>query len=264
MWGVVRAANGHPEPFNLKYIEVGNENNFQMSEYVQRYPLFYRAIKEKYPDITIIANADYAGEKVEMVDEHYYYAPQWFINNADKYDSYDRSGPDIYIGEYAVTIDAGNGNMAAALGEAAFMTGMERNSDIVKMASYAPLFVNVNDRRWNPDAIVFDHASSYGTPSYYVQMLFGQNKGDTLVPGTLTGGLKAEPAPLSGGVGVGTWATQVEYVRAGWRLYAIVQWDGCSCNDWQRGLVELYDDAQGTQDQRRRGCADHVRRQGQR
>ncbi|GMK39988.1 alpha-N-arabinofuranosidase [Paenibacillus sp. CCS19] len=210
-WGAVRAANGHPEPFNLKYIEVGNENNFQMSEYVQRYPLFYRAIKEKYPNITVISNADNAGEKIEMVDEHYYFAPQWFMNNADKYDSYDRSGPDIYVGEYAVTIDAGNGNMAAALGEAAFMTGMERNSDIVKMASYAPLFVNVNDRRWNPDAIVFDHASSYGTPSYYVQMLFGQNKGDTLVPGTLTGGPKTELASINGGVGVGSWATQVEY-----------------------------------------------------
>ncbi|PWV92103.1 alpha-L-arabinofuranosidase [Paenibacillus cellulosilyticus] len=210
-WGAERAKNGHPEPFNLKYIEVGNENNFQMSEYVQRYPLFYKAIKEKYPEITVISNADNAGEKVEMVDEHYYFAPQWFMNNADKYDSYDRSGPDIYVGEYAVTIDAGTGNMAAALGEAAFMTGMERNSDIVKMASYAPLFVNVNDRKWNPDAIVFDHATSYGTPSYYVQMLFGQNKGDTLIPGTLTGGPKAEPAPISGGVGVGTWATQVEY-----------------------------------------------------
>lgn len=210
-WGAKRVANGHPEPFHLKYLEIGNENNFQMNEYVQRYPLFYKAIKDKYPDIELIANAAVPGQPIEYVDEHYYESSNWFMANANRYDGYDRKGPKIYVGEYAVTKDAGRGNLNAALGEAAFMTGMERNSDIVKMASYAPLFVNENDRRWNPDAIVFNSEKAYGTPSYYVQQMFGKNKGDVILPTTLTDNRNEKPIPLSGAIGLGSWATQVEY-----------------------------------------------------
>jgi len=110
-WGAMRAANGHPEPFHMKYVEIGNENNFQMSEYIQRYGLFYKAIKEKYPEMNLIANAAIEGETIEMVDEHYYETSEWFIANSNRYDTYDRSGPKIYVGEYAVTKGAGEGNL---------------------------------------------------------------------------------------------------------------------------------------------------------
>lgn len=213
-WGAKRAANGHAEPFQMKYVEIGNENNFQMSEYIQRYGLFYTAIKEKYPDIHIIADAAIEGEPIEMVDEHFYESSEWFLSNSTRYDTYDRKGPAIYVGEYAVTKGAGEGNLNAAIGEAAFMMGMERNSDIVQMSSYAPLFVNTKDRTWNPDAIVFDSANSYGTPSYHVQQMFGSNKGDVVLPTTLevTGDKEMSKAKsIQGAIGLGSWATQVEY-----------------------------------------------------
>jgi alpha-L-arabinofuranosidase len=114
----------------------------------------------------------------DMVDEHYYESPESFMWRASQYDTYDRTGPKIFIGEYAVTENAGKGNLQAALGEAAFMTGMERNSDIVTMASYAPLFVNLNHRAWNPDLINFDSSRWHGLPSYYVQQMFSANRGD--------------------------------------------------------------------------------------
>ena len=208
-WGKKRAENGHPEPFNLKYIEIGNENNFQMSEYLKRYPLFYETIKAKYPNIQLIANAPM--DKADIVDEHYYDTPEWFMNNADRYDRYDRSGPRIYVGEYAATKNIGTGNLKGALGEAAFMTGLERNSDIVTMASYAPLFVNDRDRLWNPDAIVFNQTTAYGTPSYYVQQLFASNKPDKLLPLTIWGMPAPEENRISGGIGVGTWVTQTSF-----------------------------------------------------
>lgn len=213
-WGAKRAENGHPEPFNMKYIEIGNENNFQMNEYIQRYGLFYTAIKDKYPEMNIIANAAVEGEAIEIVDEHYYETSEWFLSNSNRYDTYDRQGPEIYVGEYAVTKGAGEGNLNAAIGEAAFMMGMERNSDIVKMSSYAPLFVNTKDRTWNPDAIVFDSATSYGTPSYHVQQMFGSNKGDVVLPVTLAATDTEEALlekSIQGGIGLGSWATQVEY-----------------------------------------------------
>jgi len=210
-WGALRAANGHPEPYNLKFIEIGNENNFNYNEYIKRYPLFYNAIKEKYPEITIIANCNIPGQPIEVIDEHYYSNPAFFINNAYKYDSYDRNGPKIYVGEFACTQECGQGNLYAAIGEAAFMTGLERNSDVVIMSSYAPLFVNVNDRTWNPDAICFDSSSSYGTPSYYVQKMFSENVGNRILPATLTDNTNPEILSISGAVGLGSWETQVEY-----------------------------------------------------
>ena len=117
-----------------------------------------------------------------MVDEHYYSSPEFFIQQADRYDKYDRKGPKIYVGEYAVTQGCGKGNLRGAVGEAAFMVGMERNSDVVAMASYAPLFVNVNHRGWNPDLIDFDSSLVYGIPSYHVQKMFSEHRGDVNVP----------------------------------------------------------------------------------
>ncbi len=206
-WGKVRASNGHPEPFHLKYIEIGNEN--LGPNYEERYARFQRAIKDRYPEIQIVANTRVRSAPLDILDEHYYSSPAFFIGQAHKYDDYDRSGPKIYVGEYAVVSDCGKGNLRAALGEAAFMTGMERNADIVTMASYAPLFVNVNDRTWNPDAIVFDNARCCGTPSYHVQCLFARNRCATTIPGEIA--CTAETQDLHGAIGLATWNTQAEF-----------------------------------------------------
>ena len=168
-------------------MEIGNENGG--TAYQERYALFYDAIKAKYPQMHLVAN-EWRGtptnRPVEIVDEHYYSTPEFFIANAGKYDTYDRAGRKVYVGEYAVTQGCGQGNLRAALGEAAFMTGMERNSDVVVMASYAPLFANVNYKKWNPDLIDFDSSRAYGMPSYYVQQMFSENRGDVVLPVTVT------------------------------------------------------------------------------
>jgi alpha-L-arabinofuranosidase len=207
-WGALRAKAGHPKPFNLKYMEIGNENGGPL--YQERYVLFYDAIKAKYPEMNLVADQMTEKRPTEINDEHYYSDPFFFIRNAGKYDSYDRKGPKIYVGEYAVTGGAGKGNLIAALGEAAFMTGMERNSDVVIMASYAPLFVNDGWRMWNPDAIVFNCAEVYGTPSYHVQAMFGKNRADVVLPVEIDSPPIEQEIP-TGYVGVGSWRTQAEY-----------------------------------------------------
>jgi hypothetical protein len=184
-WGALRAANGHPAPFNLKFMEIGNENGG--SYYDPRYTLFYDAIKSNYPSIHLISPVWGSpslptSQPVEIQDEHYYSSAGTFISYATKYDSYSRSGPKVFVGEYAVTTSAGNGNLAAALVEAVFMTGLERNSDVVTMASYAPLFANLSNKNWNPDLIYFTGSQVYGTPSYYGQQMFAQNRGDVVLP----------------------------------------------------------------------------------
>jgi alpha-L-arabinofuranosidase len=212
-WGAVRAQNGHPQPFSLKYIQVGNENGG--AAYNERYALFYDAIKKAYPQVKIVAN-DWGGKPtsrpIEIIDEHYYNTPEFFMRNANKYDSYKRDGLKVYVGEYAVTQGSGAGNLRGALGEAAFMTGMERNSDVVVMSSYAPLFANVNYKKWNPDLINFDSARVYGTPSYHVQQMFFTNKGDVVLPVDLQAQEAAIEKPqLRGGIGIGTWLTHAEF-----------------------------------------------------
>jgi alpha-L-arabinofuranosidase len=227
-WGALRVRNGHPVPFNLQYMEIGNENGGPI--YDERYALFHDAIKAKYPNVQLIANVwgGYPKNRpVNIIDEHYYASSRFFIDNATKYDSYDRKGPKVYVGEYAVTQGCGNGNLRAALGEAAFMTGMERNSDVVVMSSYAPLFANVNDKKWNPDLINFNATDVYGTPSYYVQEMFSRNRGDVVLPIDLE--VEATPPEVlparNGKVGVGTWNTQSEFrdikvIKDGQTLYA--------------------------------------------
>ena len=215
-WGALRAANGHPAPFNLQYMEIGNENGGTF--YNDRYALFYNAIKSNYPAMHIIAS-DWGGipssAPVEIQDEHYYASAGTFDSYATKYDSYNRNGPKVFVGEYAVNSGFGtNGNLTSALGEAAFMTGMERNSDLVQLASYAPLFANVNGMQWQPDLIYYDSARSvFGTPSYYVQELFSQNRGDTVLPTAIVITTNLGNAGPRGAIGVGSWNTSVQYTN---------------------------------------------------
>jgi alpha-L-arabinofuranosidase len=208
-WGSLRAQAGHPAPFHLKYMEIGNENGGPV--YEDHYGQFYDAIKAKYPKMTLVANTPVRSRPMDVLDEHYYDSPEFFMRNATRYDGYDRStSPKIYVGEYAVTQGCGKGNLRAAVGEAAFMTGMERNSDLVVMASYAPLFVNCGWRQWNPNAINFDNSRVYGTPSYHVQKMFSTHRGDVVLAADLVA--STVKSPLKGGaVGVGTWATQAEF-----------------------------------------------------
>ena len=216
-WGAQRAANGHPAPFNLKYLEIGNENGGSYLD--ARYTLFYDAIKAQYPNIHLIAaGGNWSGgpptsRPVEIMDEHYYSSANTFISYATKYDSYSRSGSKVFVGEYAVTASPYN-NLTSALGEAAFMTGMERNSDIVLLASYAPLFANVNSVQWQPDMIYYDSARSlFGTPSYYVQKLFGQNRGDSVLPATVVITTNSSTSVVHGTIGLGSWNTSVQYTN---------------------------------------------------
>lgn len=225
-YGALRAENGHPAPFNLQYLEVGNENYqpdaaSQSDHYAERYAQFYKAVKAKYPNIQIIGNVEAWGtdsptwrnsNPVDLLDEHYYRTPAWFARNFHKYDSYDRKGPKIYTGEYAVTSDCGEGNMNAALGEAIYMMGMENNSDVVAMCSYAPIFVNWNDRRWMPDMIRFTSSQAYGSPSYWVQQLFSHNVGSRMIGCNLTVPKVEKKQDFT--VGLGSWLSQVDYKDA--------------------------------------------------
>ncbi len=223
-WGALRAKAGHPAPFNLQYLEIGNENGGPA--YNERYALFAKAIGAKHPEIHLIANVwgGYPKDSpVQIVDEHYYDTPDFFISQAGKYDSYDRNGPKVFVGEYAVTKNAGLGNLRGAIGEAAFMTGLERNSDIVVMAAYAPLFCHTSHKRWPINLINFDSTRNFGLPSYYVQRLFAEHRGDVVLPVNVSAPLVTDTT-RGGGVGVGTWLTQAEFkdmkvVRDGQTLF---------------------------------------------
>lgn len=231
-YGAMRAKNGHPAPFNIEYLEIGNENNqpnpeAQSDHYYDRYKKFKDAILAKYPKMHLIGNVVAWGddnpkwessEDAELLDEHYYRNPAWFAENFRKYDFYERGKHDIYVGEYAVTQGFGkDGNLNAALGEAVYMMGIEDNSDVVKLASYAPIFANVKDRKWSPDMIQFDQTHAYGTPSYYVQKLMAENVGTRKLNVTmenpysyeLDGRAKVKPAVSQ--LGVATWATQATF-----------------------------------------------------
>lgn len=194
-WGRIRCELGHPEPFGLEYIGIGNE---EVGEgFFERYPYFHKAIKEKYPDIQIIASSGpfAAGGEYEkgwncarrnhadLVDEHYYMAPEWFLANHHRYDSFDEKDPRVFLGEYA---SWGN-TWYNALIEASYMTGMERNSEKVGLACYAPLLCNVNYINWKPDMIWFDNHQAYGTANYYVQKLFMNHQGDDRIELEMTG-----------------------------------------------------------------------------
>jgi alpha-L-arabinofuranosidase len=198
-WGAKRAALGHPKPFNLKMLGVGNEQWDQ--QYIERYAKFHAVLKAKHPEIKLVSAAGpspddahfkYAWPELrklhaDIVDEHCYANPLWFFENTHRYDNYDRNGPKVFFGEYAAQSDKvvsveNRNNLECALAEAACMTGLERNGDVVRMASYAPLFAHVEGWQWKPDLIWVDNLRSYGTPNYYVQKMFANNSGDVIVP----------------------------------------------------------------------------------
>ncbi len=208
-WGKLRAKMGHPEPFNMKYIGIGNEQWGEV--YIERYAIIEKAIKEKYPEIIVVSGSgpspdgehfEYGWEElkkldVAIVDEHYYRSPEWFRSNAARYDDYDRNGPKVFAGEYAAhPKGVGDGpaenNWEGALAEAAFMTGLERNAGVVHLTSYAPLMAHADAYQWAPDMIWFNNLESYGTPNYYVQKLFATN------PGTHVLKVTQNDVPLTG------------------------------------------------------------------
>jgi alpha-N-arabinofuranosidase len=195
---------GHPAPFNLKMLGVGNEQ--WGPQYVERYKEFVRVLKARHPEVTLVSSSgpfpdgkefDFLwGEmrrlNAELVDEHYYKPPQWFRDNVGRYDNYPRNGPKVFAGEYAaqsvgIASPDNRNNWECALAEAAFVTGLERNADVVRLSSYAPLFGHVDAWQWTPNLIWFDNLRSYGTPDYYVQKLFSTNRGTRLLPVLLDG-----------------------------------------------------------------------------
>ena len=189
-WGAVRAANGHSEPFHLTYVEIGNEDWFDKSgSYDERYAQFYKAIKAKYPDLQLIATTPVKGIRPDVIDDHYYLRATEFFHDATHYDKTDRNGPKIFVGEWATREGVPTPNFGAALGDAAWMTGMERNSDVIVMASYAPLLTNVNPGglQWDTDLIGYDASRSYGSPSYYAQVMFAKYLGDKTLASSLDG-----------------------------------------------------------------------------
>jgi alpha-N-arabinofuranosidase len=200
-WGKLRSDMGHPEPFHLTMIGVGNEQ--WGPRYVERYKVFAAALKAQHPEIKLVVAAGPfpSGEPFEsmwstwrqlhadIVDEHYYMSPEWFLANTGRYDHYDRSGPKVFAGEYAAqsvasTSAENRNNWKTAISEAAFMTGLERNADVVQMASYAPLLAHADAWQWKPDAIWFDSLRSFGTTDYYVQKVFANNVGTRIIPAT--------------------------------------------------------------------------------
>lgn len=223
-WGSIRAKLGHPEPFNLKYIEIGNEQ--WGPEYYVRYEKFYDAIKKKYPYIKVIfgVGPSPSGKifddgwnwvkktgKADLVDEHYYMSPEWFLNNVDRYSVYDRKGPKVYVGEYAAHGVGRRNNLEAALSEAAYLLNIEKYSDIVSMISYAPLFGKEGASQWQPNLIWFNNRSSYATPSYYVLKILNENKGKYVLPFKLLTSKDKADEIISGMIGLGSWQTSVEY-----------------------------------------------------
>jgi alpha-L-arabinofuranosidase len=212
-WGRIRSQMGHPAPFNLKYLGIGNEQ--WGPQYFERYAFFEKAVNAEYPDIKLVSGTGPQPDdelfnsavvslkslKPELVDEHYYRPPKWFRDNASRYDNYDRNTYKIFAGEFAAqsqftTSPDNKNNWDCALSEAAFMTGLERNADVVNMVSYAPLFAHVDGWQWTPDLIWFDNLKSFGTANYYVQKLFSTNKG------TNTLSILQENKPLTGQQGL--------------------------------------------------------------
>lgn len=198
-WGSLRASMGHPEPFNMKYIGIGNEQ--WEEQYIERYREFEKILLDKHPEIMIVSGSgpsasgayfDYAWTELKklkpaLIDEHYYMPPEWFQKNASRYDNYDRQGIKVFAGEYAAHGREGDApesrnTWISALSEAAFMTGLERNAAVVHMASYAPLLAHVDAWQWRPDLIWFDNLTTFGTPNYYVQKMFSTHRGTHVIP----------------------------------------------------------------------------------
>ncbi len=189
-WGAVRARDGHPQPFALDYVEIGNEDTFDKSgSYDGRYAQFHDAIKKQYPKLQLIATTPVKSRQPDLIDDHYYKRADEFFDFVHHYDNADRNGPKIFVGEWATREGTPTPNFGAALGDAAWMTAMERNSDLIVMSSYAPLFVNVNPggMQWATDLIGYDALTSYGSPSYYAQVMFSNHIGTEILASKLDG-----------------------------------------------------------------------------
>ncbi|MBD7911873.1 MULTISPECIES: alpha-L-arabinofuranosidase C-terminal domain-containing protein [Clostridium] len=219
-WGKKRVEAGHRKPFNLKYLAIGNEQ--WGNEYHKRFEEFQKVLNKKCPGITLISSAgpsssgslfddnwNWIKAKVPntVVDEHYYMDPDWFLNNTNRYDKYDRNNQKVFLGEYA----SQSNTLRSALAEGAYLTGLERNSDIVKMASYAPLFAKSDDYQWSPNMIWFNGSTNYATPNYYVQKLFSTNLGTQILKGDLIKPTIPKNNDIKGGILLGGWSTQVQY-----------------------------------------------------
>ncbi len=199
-WGAVRAAAGHPKPFHLEYLGVGNEDAITPA-FKERFKMIFEAVKAKHPELTVVGTvgpfpdgedfdegwkvAD--GLRVPLVDEHYYKPPQWFFDNLNRYDGYDRGRSKVYVGEYAAHDTGKKSTLRSALAEAAYMTQLERNGDVVHMASYAPLLAKLGHTQWTPDLIYFTNTKVAPTINYHVQQMFGSNQGDAYLTTSLTG-----------------------------------------------------------------------------
>jgi alpha-L-arabinofuranosidase len=215
-WGRRRAVDGHPKPFPLRYVEIGNEDEFDRSRsYDSRFAQIYDAIKARYPQLQLIATTPVKSRRPDVVDDHYYHSARDMERDVHHYDKTDRNGPKIFVGEWASTEGRPTPTLNAALGDAAWMTGMERNSDVVVISCYAPLLVNVNRgaSRWGTNLIGYDAQSCFGSPSYYVQKMFAENRGDTVLPVEIVPQARpvAEAPMPRGKVGVGTWLTEAEF-----------------------------------------------------
>ena len=249
-WGAKRAQAGHPEPFNLKYLGVGNEDHIT-PVFEQRFEMIYQAVKAKHPEIVVIGTVgpfssgpDYERGwrfadtlRLPMVDEHYYQPPAWFLNNLAFYDKYDRAKSQVYLGEYAAHDVGRRTTLRSALAEAAYMTSLERNGDVVRFASYAPLLGKIGRTRWDPNLIYFTNTRVVPTISYQVQRLFGNNAGDAYVQTTVK--RDAQPATPSVGHGVllGTWNTDAEFddvrITSGSDVALEESFDAASASKWR-------------------------------
>jgi alpha-L-arabinofuranosidase len=189
-WGAARASDGHPKPFALTYLEIGNEDTFDKSgSYDGRFTQIYDAIKKSHPQLKIIGSTSTKSRTPDVIDDHYYRSEDEFYTDTHHYDKTERTGPKIFVGEWATMEGSPTPNFGAALGDAAWMTGLERNSDVIAMASYAPLFVNVGPggMQWRTNLIGYDAMSSYGSPSYYAQVMFGSHLGKEILETKMEG-----------------------------------------------------------------------------
>jgi alpha-L-arabinofuranosidase len=209
-WGALRAAAGHPAPFGLQYLGLGNEEQIT-PVFRERFRLIYEVVQAKHPEITIVGTAgprpegdDYAlgwqfGRELQLplVDEHVYAPPDWFWENLERYDAYSRSGPHVYLGEYAAHDFGRRNTLRSALAEAAYMTALERNGDIVRLASYAPLLGKQKNMQWVPNLIYFDNTHVTPSINYDVQQLFSLNAGDAYLPADVRLGDDAKSVAFS-------------------------------------------------------------------
>ncbi|EMI57233.1 alpha-L-arabinofuranosidase C-terminal domain-containing protein [Rhodopirellula sallentina] len=219
LWGQLRAEMGHPKPFNLEFVCLGNEEH-DTPDMRQRFPLFSKAIREAYPEIKIIGTSGLGAgipiydlmtkDNVYSSDEHYYMPPNWFLKNEGRFDDFDRNKPLIFVGEYAAHDHGRKNTLFSAISEAVFLNGVERNADMVDMTCYAPLFGRKGHCQWNPDLIYFDKRNVVRTANYYVQQLYGQNKGDVFLNNEVAMKTIGRPSTVSGQIGIGSWNTTIE------------------------------------------------------